>query len=162
MIARADFADPALAAFLAAHHADMAPTAPPESQHALGLDELRAPHVRLWTCHDDGALVGTVALAALEPGHEELKSMRTAPHVRGRGIGRRLLAFALDDARSRGVRRISLETGSQDFFAPARALYAAHGFVPCGPFGGYVDDPNSAYLTRVLGVPSESCEARRC
>jgi len=156
VIARADFDDPALAAFLAAHHADMAPTAPPESQHALGIDELRATHVRLWTLHDDGTLVGTVALAELEPGHEELKSMRAAPHVRGRGIGRRLLGFALDDARSRGVRRISLETGSQDFFAPARALYLAHGFVPCPPFGGYVDDPNSTYFTTPLGVPSES------
>lgn len=150
MIARADFGDPALADFLAAHHADMAPTAPPESQHALGLDELRAPHVRLWTLHDDGALVGTVALAELEPRHEELKSMRAAPHVRGRGIGRRLLAFALDDARSRGVRRISLETGSQDFFAPARALYLAHGFVPCPPFGDYIDDPNSVFLTTAI------------
>lgn len=155
-ITRADFADPALAAFLAAHHADMAPTAPPESQHALGLQELRAPHVRLWTLHDDGALVGTVALAEVEPGHEELKSMRTAPKARGRGIGRRLLTHALDDALARGVQRISLETGSQDFFAPARALYAAHGFVPCPPFGHYVDDPNSTYLTRTVGVPSES------
>ncbi|MGX9295423.1 GNAT family N-acetyltransferase [Tsukamurella paurometabola] len=156
MIARADFADPALAAFLADHHADMAPTAPPESQHALGLDELRAPHVRLWTLHEDGELVGTVALAEVGPGHEELKSMRTAPQARGRGIGRRLLAHAIDDARSRGVERISLETGSQDFFAPARALYAAHGFVPCPPFGNYVDDPNSTYLTRTVRVPSES------
>ena len=51
---------------------------------------------------------------------------------------------------------LSLETGSQDFFAPARALYAAHGFVPCPPFGHYVDDPNSTYLTRTVRVPSES------
>ncbi|KXO88273.1 GCN5 family acetyltransferase [Tsukamurella pulmonis] len=148
MIARADFDDPALAAFLAAHHADMAPTAPPESQHALGLDELRAPHVRLWTLHDDGVLVGTVALAGLEDGHEELKSMRTAPHARGRGVARRLLAVALEDAGARGVRRISLETGAQEFFAPAHALYAAHGFVPCPPFGHYTEDPNSVFLTR--------------
>ncbi|CAM3874344.1 GNAT family N-acetyltransferase [Tsukamurella ocularis] len=148
MIARADFGDPALAAFLTAHHADMAPTAPPESQHALGLEELRASHVRLWTMHDDGALVGTVALAGLEDDHEELKSMRTAPQARGRGIARRLLAFALDDARARGINRISLETGAQEFFAPARALYAAHGFAPCPPFGHYVDDPNSVFLTR--------------
>ncbi|WP_231706613.1 MULTISPECIES: GNAT family N-acetyltransferase [Tsukamurella] len=154
MITRADFDDPALAAFLAAHHADMAPTAPPESRHALALDELRAPHVRLWTLHDDGALVGTVALAELAPGHEELKSMRTAPRVRGRGIGRRLLTFALEDARARGVHRISLETGVQDFFAPARALYRAHGFVSCPPFGSYADDPNSAYFTWVPGPTS--------
>lgn len=146
-ITRADFADPALSAFLAAHLDDMELTAPPESRHALVLAALQDPRVRLWTLHADGALLGTVALAELGPGHEELKSMRTAPHARGRGIGRRLLAFALDDARSRGVARISLETGTQDFFAPARALYAAHGFVECPPFGAYVDDPNSTYLT---------------
>ncbi|CAM3719294.1 GNAT family N-acetyltransferase [Nocardiopsis tropica] len=149
-ISRADFADPALAEFLAAHLADMAPTAPPESQHALDLTELQHPRVRLWTLHEHGALLGTIALAEVEPGHEELKSMRAAPQARGRGIGRALLAFAIDDARSRGIARISLETGSQDFFAPARALYRAHGFTDTGPFGGYVVDPNSTYLTLAL------------
>lgn len=146
-ISRADFADPALAEFLTAHLADMAPTAPPESQHALGLADLQDPAVRLWTLHEDGALLGTVALAALEPGHEELKSMRVAPDTRGRGVGRRLLVFAIDDARARDVTRISLETGSQEFFAPARALYRAHGFTETGPFGDYIVDPNSTYLT---------------
>lgn len=150
MIAPADFDDPALTAFIAAHHADLAPTAPPESQHALGVDELRAPGVRLWTLHEDGELLGTVALAGLELGHEELKSLRSAPHARGRGVGKRLLAFALDDARARGVRRVSLETGSQDFFVPSRALYAAQGFVECEPFGTYVADPNSTFFTRIL------------
>lgn len=150
LIARADFADPALAEFLAAHIADMSPTAPPESQHALDLAALQDPRVRLWTLHEHGALLGTVALAELEPGHEELKSMRSAPQARGRGIGRTLLAHALDDARARGVARISLETGAQDFFAPAHALYLAHGFTETGPFGGYVVDPNSRYFSRVL------------
>ncbi len=74
--------------------------------------------------------------------------------MRGRGLGRELLEFALADARSRGTARISLETGSGGFFAPARALYAAHGFVPCAPFGRYVDDPNSVFLTRVAAQTS--------
>ncbi|WP_019202613.1 GNAT family N-acetyltransferase [Tsukamurella sp. 1534] len=150
MIIPADFGDPELAAFVAAHHADMAPTAPPESQHALGLEDLRAPHVRLWTLREGGALLGTVALAGLAPGHEELKSLRSAPAARGRGIGRRLVAFAVDDARSRGVRRISLETGSQEFFAPSRALYRSLGFAECPPFGDYAEDPNSTFFTLAL------------
>ena len=45
---------------------------------------------------------------------------------------------------------VSLETGSQPAFAPARALYARFGFLPCGPFGAYVEDPNSSFMTRVL------------
>lgn len=146
-IDRADFADPALAAFLQAHLDDLAPTAPPCSQHALGLEGLRRPDVRLWTATADASLVGTVALAPVTAGHEELKSMRTDPERRGAGIASALLRHALDDARARGVARISLETGSQPFFAAARALYAKHGFAECPPFGGYRPDPNSTFMT---------------
>jgi len=146
-IARADFADPALAAFLQAHLDDMEPTAPPESRHALDLTGLQAPGVRLWVGTDGDVIVGTVALAAVEPGHEELKSMRTDPACRGRGIAAVMLEAALADARARGVERISLETGAMDFFAPARRLYERAGFEPCGPFGKYSADPLSAYYT---------------
>lgn len=149
-IARADFADPALAAFLQAHLAELAPTAPPESRHALDVGSLQRPGVRLWVASDGGAVVGTAALAALEPQHEELKSMRTAPQARGRGVASRLLAHVLDDARSRGVDRVSLETGSMAFFEPARRLYDGTGFTPCGPFGSYAPDPNSVFMTLPL------------
>jgi putative acetyltransferase len=50
-------------------------------------------------------------------------------------------------ARQRGYRRLSLETGSMEYFAAARALYTRHGFVECGPFEGYVSDPNSVFMT---------------
>ncbi|MFJ8894945.1 GNAT family N-acetyltransferase [Leifsonia sp. NPDC102414] len=151
VIARADFASPALREFLQAHLDDIEPTAPPESRHALDLAALQAPHVRLWTARDGETIVGTAALAALEePGHEELKSMRTDPERRGEGIAAALLEFVLGDARERGVERVSLETGSMAFFAPARRLYARAGFVESGPFGSYTDDPNSAFLTLAL------------
>ncbi|MFA4842161.1 MAG: GNAT family N-acetyltransferase [Agrococcus sp.] len=151
VIGRADFADPALAAFLQAHLDDLAPTAPACSQHALDLDGLRRPGVRLWTATAaDGSVVGTAALAPVEPGHEELKSMRTDPARRGGGVASALLRHALADARDAGVARVSLETGSQPFFAPARALYAKHGFVECAPFGGYRPDQNSAFMTLAL------------
>lgn len=146
----ADFADPRLTEFLQAHLDDMAPTAPAESRHALDLAGLRAPGVRLWVAHDGPDIVGTAALAAIEPGHEEIKSMRTDPARRGEGIAARLLDHVLADATRRGVRRVSLETGSMDFFAPARALYARAGFTTCSPFGGYTEDPHSTFLTRAL------------
>jgi putative acetyltransferase len=152
-IRRADLDSADLHAFLQAHLDDMEPTAPPESRHALDLNGLRRPGVRVWSAHLDGTLVGTVALAPVDAGHEELKSMRTDPEVRGRGIASALLTHALADASKRDIRRISLETGSMEFFAPARALYARHGFVPCAPFGAYVDDPASTFLTRDLPVP---------
>ena len=149
-ITRADFTDPALADFLQAHLDDMEPTAPAESRHALDLGALQAPGVRLWVATEEDDLLGTAALAVVEPGHEELKSMRTAPPARGRGVASALLAHLLGDATSRGVVRLSLETGSMDFFVPARSLYARSGFEPCGPFGSYVEDPNSVFMTRLL------------
>jgi putative acetyltransferase len=127
----ADFEDPALENFLRAHLADMAPESPEESQHALDMPALRQPGVRLWVAMYERRIAGTCALAVLEPGHEELKSMRTEPELRGQGIASQLLNHVLADARARHVRRISLETGSMGFFAPARALYARHGFEPC-------------------------------
>lgn len=150
-ISRADFADRRLAAFLQAHLDDLEPTAPPESRHALELTDLQGPGVRLWVGESDGRIVGTAALAAIDEQHEELKSMRTDPLVRARGIASRLLAHVLADASSRGVGRVSLETGSMDFFVPARTFYARAGFVPCPPFGSYVDDPHSTFMTRETG-----------
>jgi putative acetyltransferase len=112
--------------------------------------ELQAPDVRLWVASVGEEIVGTGALAALGPGHEELKSMRTDPERRGNGIATRILGHLLQDARGRGIRRISLETGSMEFFAPARALYAKAGFVLCSPFGSYTQDPNSVFMTKAL------------
>ncbi|MGL6235579.1 MAG: GNAT family N-acetyltransferase [Segniliparus sp.] len=150
----ADFSDPLLRAFLQAHVDDLAPTAPAESRHALDLAGLRAPGVRLWTAHDRDDLAGTVALAPVADGHEEVKSMRTAPERRGRGVAAALLQHALADARARGISRVSLETGSMEFFAPARSFYRKHGFHDCEPFGPYKPDPNSAFMTLSLEGPS--------
>ncbi len=153
-IVPADFADPRLAAFLQAHLDDIAPTAPACSQHALDLDGLRSPTVRLFVVlvatQDGDDLVATGALAGFSPGEEELKSMRTDPSRRGQGIGAMMLDHLVEDARSRGVQRLWLETGSMEFFAPARSLYAAAGFEQCPPFGSYRPDPNSMFFTKQL------------
>ena len=146
----ADFDDPALSAFLEEHLADMAPHSPLESQHALDLSALRQPTVQLWVAWKEQRIAGTCALAVLTPGHEELKSMRTNPDFRGKGVASQLLRHALSNARERKVARISLETGSMQFFAPARALYKKHGFDQCQPFGSYIEDPHSQYMTRSL------------
>ncbi|NLV77829.1 MAG: GNAT family N-acetyltransferase [Rhodococcus sp.] len=147
VIERADFDDTGLTGFLEAHLSDIAPTAPATSRHALNIAELMDSSVRLWVVRQGSDVVATGALALLEPGHEELKSMRTAPELRGQGIARLLLEHLLLDAKMRGVARVSLETGSMDFFEPARRLYLSSGFVPCGPFGCYEKDPNSVFMT---------------
>ena len=86
----------------------------------------------------------------LRRGQGEVKSMRTAQTHLRRGVAARMLGHILAEARRRGYGRLSLETGSMAYFAPARALYARAGFSPCGPFGDYVDDPNSVFMTRTL------------
>lgn len=153
IITRADVDDQAVRAFLQAHLDDILPTAPPCSQHALAIDQFRRPGIRLWVGHQDGDVVGTAALAPVDGAngrHEELKSMRTDPERRGQGIAAMLLEHARQDALDRGVQRISLETGSMDFFAAARALYRRHGFTECAPFGDYEADPNSTFMTLLL------------
>lgn len=150
-ITLADFSDPTLAAFLQAHLDDLVQTSPPESCHALDLGELQADGVRLFVTRHEGRVVATGAIAVVEEGHEELKSMRTDPALRGQGVGRAMLHHLLDDARARGVRRVSLETGPQPFFAAAHAIYSAAGFTECEPFGTYRPDPEySLFMTREL------------
>lgn len=153
-IAPDDLTDDVVVAFLEAHVAQLRAASPPGSSHALDLAGLRAPGVSFWSAYDAGELVGCVALKHLTAEHAELKSMRTAPHRLGEGIGARLLVHALERAREAGYSRVSLETGSQELFAPARRLYARHGFVECQPFGGYRPDPSSTFMTREVGPPT--------
>jgi putative acetyltransferase len=147
-----DLRDPRLACFLEEHLADMRAASPPGSVHALDLAQLRQPGIRFWSAWADGGatLAGTGALKRLDATHGEIKSMRTAAALRGRGVAAAVLAHLLADARAQGWGRVSLETGAQPFFAPARALYARHGFMPCGPFEGYSADPASCFMTRLL------------
>ncbi|MGL5864858.1 MAG: GNAT family N-acetyltransferase [Dermatophilaceae bacterium] len=150
----ADPDDPRVAVLVAEHLDEMEPTAPPESRHALTVDQFRSSGVRLWVAEADGDLVGSVALQDLGDGHLELKAMRTRRSLRGTGLGRRLLMHALSEARVAGAARVSLETGTSPVFDPARALYASHGFAPCPPFGSYRPDPHSVFLTLDPGAPS--------
>jgi putative acetyltransferase len=145
-----DLTAPEVVAFLEGHVAQLRAESPPGSSHALDLDGLRTSDVTFWTARLDGELVGCAALKRLDREHAELKSMRTTPHRTRQGVASRLLAHVLDEARGAGFTRISLETGSQSFFLPARTLYAAHGFVECLPFGSYRLDPSSVFLTRPL------------
>ncbi|BCW71485.1 GNAT family N-acetyltransferase [Arthrobacter sp. NicSoilB8] len=135
---------------LAGHLADMYATSPPESVHALDPAALAGPDIRFWTAREDFRLLGCAALKHLGPGLGEIKSMRTSERARGRGVATALLSRLLTEARTSGYRRLFLETGSQEFFVPARRLYERHGFTPCPPFAGYELDPNSVFMALEL------------
>jgi putative acetyltransferase len=124
----------------------------PGSAHALDLSALRAPEVTFWSAWEEDAVVAVGALKRLSADHGEVKSMHTAEAARGRGVGSAMLRRIMAAAGAGGMSRLSLETGSWGYFAPARALYARHGFVECGPFGEYREDPNSVFMTVALGA----------
>jgi len=141
---------PAVLALLAEHLTDMYATSPAESVHALDVDALRSPDIRVWTLWEGDELLGCGALKQLSAIEGELKSMRTARLARGRGVARALLDHIVADARQRGYQRVLLETGTEPYFAAARALYERYGFVECPPFGDYQDDPHSTFFALSL------------
>jgi putative acetyltransferase len=146
---------PEVAALLEEHVTEMRRYSPPESVHALDLDRLRTPDLTFWSVWDGGVVLGCGALRELDPGHGELKSMRTRATHRGRGVGTAVLDHLVGEARRRGYRRVSLETGSPEPFAAARRLYARRGFVECGPFGPYAADEFSVFMTLDLTATAQ-------
>jgi putative acetyltransferase len=132
------------------HLRHMRSISPPESVHALDLDELRKPDITFWTAWNDDQLLGCGALKEHDPQHAEIKSMRTAARHLRKGVASNLLQHILEEAKRRGYTRISLETGAEDDFEPARTLYARFGFDYCPPFADYIEDPNSVFMTLEL------------
>jgi putative acetyltransferase len=145
-----DLSRPAIHALLNEHLQSMYELSPPESVHALELEQLRKPDITFWSAWEGSLLLGCGALKELDAGHGEVKSMRTAVAVRRQGVARALLAHIIEVARHRSYERLSLETGSMEAFKPAQRLYESFGFAYCGPFGEYTDDPNSVFMTMRL------------
>ncbi|KAB2330653.1 GNAT family N-acetyltransferase [Bacillus mesophilum] len=132
------------------HLQSMTLHSPPESIHALDLDGLRQPEVTFWSVWEDEELLGCGAIKELAPDHGEVKSMKTSSvHIR-KGVGRLMLDYIIAEARNRGYKRLSLETGSMEAFLPARLMYEKAGFHYCEPFADYVPDPNSMFMTLKL------------
>jgi putative acetyltransferase len=124
---------------------------PPEDVHALDAGGLADAGVEFFSFRRDGAVLAVGALKLLDARHAEIKSMHTVEEERGAGIGRAMVAHLVREARRRGYRRLSLETGSTPGFDPARTLYASAGFEECGPFGDYRASPYSTFMTMELG-----------
>jgi putative acetyltransferase len=152
-ITSGDFSDPRVIDLLRFHlNAARAQTAP-GSAHALDLAGLQSPDISFWSMWDGETLLGVGALKRLSSDHAEIKSMHTAQFARRRGVGSAMLKHIISVARASGISRLSLETGSWDYFKPAQALYRSHGFVECAPFADYVLDPNSVFMTLEIYEP---------
>eukprot|EP00039_Didymoeca_costata_P021464 m.344629 g.344629 ORF g.344629 m.344629 type:complete len:155 (+) comp24787_c0_seq1:205-669(+) len=137
-------------ALLQRHALGMQQVSPPGTCHYFDLQALKAAEVTVWTAYLDNDLAGCGAVAELDDTHGELKSMRTHDNHLGKGVGAAILCHILEICRSRGYKRVSLETGSGDPFAAAIHLYKKHGFVECGPFAGYTATEWNRYFTLEL------------
>jgi putative acetyltransferase len=142
-----DLNGPEIIQLLQEHLHSMTLHSPPESIHALDIEKLRKPDITFWTVWQDSKLIGCGALKELDDAHGEIKSMRTASAHLRKGVATAMLTHILEEARRRSYRRLSLETGSVEAFAPARSLYARFGFKQCAPFAEYVEDPYSVFMT---------------
>ena len=146
-----DLLGPEIQAFLRDHLTNMHEITPPESVHALDVEGLRAPGMTFWSAWAGARLLGCGALREIDARTGEIKSMRTDPARRGRGVGTRMLQHLLGVAEARGYERVLLETGALPEFEPARSLYRRHGFEERGPFPPYREDPNSVFMEKRLG-----------
>ena len=145
-----DLSGPEIKQLLTEHLDDMYATSPAESVHALDLSALKQPNITFWTVWENDQLLGGGALKVLDDEHGEIKSMRTSKVARNKGVASTLLKHILDSATQQNLKKVSLETGTQDFFAPARKLYSKHGFTECGPFSDYELDVYSVFMSKVL------------
>ena len=147
-----DLTTPEVIALLNEHLQHMIDITPPGCVHALDIDALKRPDITFWSVWENASLVGCGALKEIDPHHGEIKSMRTVASHQRKGVASHLLQFMLDEARQRNYQRVSLETGSYEAFIPARKLYEKSGFSYCGPFGDYIQNDNSVYMTMVLST----------
>ncbi|WP_129691262.1 GNAT family N-acetyltransferase [Gottfriedia acidiceleris] len=139
-----------VAKLIGEHLQGMTQHSPPESIHALNLEGLKKPEITFWSVWEQSDLVGCGALKELDPLHGEVKSMRTSSAHLRKGVAKHMLQYIIEEAKSRGYKRISLETGSMEAFDPAKKLYELFGFKYCKPFAEYKDDPNSVFMTLEL------------
>lgn len=145
-----DLSGDAICNLLAEHMQDMQATSPLESVHALDVNSLKHPNIKFWTVWQNNQLAGCAALKRLDQQSIELKSMRTVANFKNKGVASYLLEFLINEARVGGFQTISLETGSMQYFQPARCLYEKFGFKFCQPFSNYKEDTNSKFMTLSL------------
>ena len=145
-ITAGDFSDARVLGLLREHLEGMHANSPAASIYALDLSGLQVPEIAFFCVWESEQLLGCGALKQLDAANGELKSMRTASAHLRKGVGALMLEHLLELARSRGYRRVSLETGSGPAFEPALTLYRRYGFVNGPAFGDYVASEFNQFL----------------
>ena len=142
-----NFDEPQVNELLTKHFIELRSVSPPGSTHVLDIPGLKDPTIRFWSLWDGDNLVGCGALKLLEKEHGEFKSIRVANKFRKNGMGQKIISHLIDQAKQIGIKKLSIETGSGEFFTPARKLFKKFGFKECKPFAHYKEDTNSCYYS---------------
>ena len=145
-----NFNHPDVNQLLKKHFIELRAASPKGSTHVLDIPGLKVPTIKFWSLWQDDKLMGCGALKFLDQYHGEFKSIRLHDDFRGRGNGIKVVNHLIFEAKKLKIKRLSIETGASNFFAPARRLFDNCGFVPCAPFAHYKEDVNSLYLTKLL------------
>ena len=145
-----NFKNPEVHELLTKHFIELRAASPEGSAHVLDIPGLKIPSIKFWSLWENERLMGCGALKFLEKGHGEFKSIRVHDNFRRKGFGIEVINHLIDEAKKLKIKKLSIETGTGKFFAPARKLFDNCGFKPCKPFAHYKEDVNSLYLTKLL------------
>ena len=142
-----NFDNPEVNELLKKHFVELRSVSPEGSTHVLDTNGLKDPSIKFWSLWENNKLIGCGALKFLDKDHGEFKSIRVADEFRNKGIGERIINHLIEEAKKLKISKLSIETGSGDFFLPARKLFSKFGFKKSSPFAHYKEDPNSCYYT---------------
>jgi len=132
------------------HFIELRSVSPEGSAHVLDIEGLKDSSIKFWSLWENQELMGCGALKFLDSKHGEFKSIRVKDEFRKKRNGLKIIKHLIEEAKKLDIKRLSLETGSGTFFAPARKLFAECGFKLCDPFAHYKDDPNSCYMSKLI------------
>ena len=142
-----NFEDPRVNELLIKHFIELRSVSPGGSTHVLDITGLKDPSIKFWSLWENNELIGCGALKFLDINHGEFKSIRIADQFRGKGLGINIINHLISEAKKLNIKKLSIETGSGNFFSPARKLFMKCGFTPCEPFAHYKKDINSCYYS---------------
>ena len=142
-----NFNDAQVNDLLVKHFIELRSVSPEGSAHVLDIEGLKDPTIKFWSLWKNNEIIGCGALKFLEKNHGEFKSIRVADKFKKAGIGEKIIDHLIEEAKKLEISKLSIETGSGEFFLPARNLFSKFGFKECPPFAHYKEDPNSCYYT---------------
>ena len=115
-----NFGHPKVNHLLIKHFVELRSVSSKGSTHVLDIPGLKDPSIKFWSLWNNNHLIGCGALKFIGQNHGEFKSIRVSDDFRNRGIGSKIISHLIIQAKKLGIKKLSIETGSGNFFLPAR------------------------------------------